>query len=91
MSPQMQRYMKARSAATGDSMDEMPTSFPSVIQINPEHAVIKSLKEQLEAGQEGEKQKRTVKLLYHVAAMKAGYEIGDSREFATLVTDLMSA
>jgi len=93
MSPQMQKYMKARAVSMGDSNDPdfLPPGMPSILQVNPEHPIVQSLKAQVEAGQDGEEQKRTARLLYNVAALRSGYEIQNPREFATLVTELMTS
>jgi len=84
MSPQMQKYMKARAVAMGGA------GMPSVLQINPEHPIVAKLNKQLQDGTKDDTTERTAQLLYHVAALRGGYEINDPKQFASLVTELMA-
>jgi len=54
MSPQMQKYMKARATAMGDASADVagPIGQASVLQINAEHPIVKSLKAEIEAAGE---------------------------------------
>jgi molecular chaperone HtpG len=89
MSPQMQRFMKAQAAATGQ--DEMAMSgMASNLEINPKHEVIGKLKAMLAA--EGEPPAGAAayaELLFEVAAISSGYELSDPAGFAKRVVALM--
>eukprot|EP00284_Hemiselmis_tepida_P013329 CAMPEP_0174925232 /NCGR_PEP_ID=MMETSP1355-20121228/7769_1 /TAXON_ID=464990 /ORGANISM="Hemiselmis tepida, Strain CCMP443" /LENGTH=739 /DNA_ID=CAMNT_0016171123 /DNA_START=36 /DNA_END=2255 /DNA_ORIENTATION=+ len=97
MSPQMQKYMKARAVAMGEAESEadlmgMGAMGPKgVLQINPNHPIITKLKESLSAGagKGTPDDEKAARLLYHVASLRGGYEIEDPAEFASLVTGLM--
>jgi len=92
MSPQMQKYMKARAVAMGDEMDlGGGVGQASVLQINPDHPILQKLKAKVDLGQPGDDAKRIAQLLYNVAALRGGYEIEDGKQFATLVTELMTS
>jgi molecular chaperone HtpG len=89
MSPQMQRFYKAQAAGTGQ--DEMAMSgMASNLEINPKHEVIGKLKSMLAA--EGEAPASAAdyaELLFEVAAISSGYELGDPAAFAKRVVALM--
>lgn len=92
MSPQMQKYMKARAVAMGDEADfGGAVGQACVLQINPNHPILKKLKAKVDLGEPGDDAKRTAQLLFNVAALRGGYEIEDGKTFATLVTELMAA
>ena len=90
MSPQMQRFMKAQAAAAGDDLGAMG-GMASNLEINPKHEVVLKLKEMVAAG---DAQQPTAaayaELLYDVAAVSSGYELGDTAAFAKRVVALMS-
>lgn len=92
MSPQMQKYMKARAVAMGDDMDfGGPVGQASVLQVNPNHPILKKLKAKIDLNEAGDDEAtRTAQLLFNVAALRGGYEIEDGKLFATLVTELMA-
>lgn len=51
MSPQMLKYMKARSAAMGEIEEDAGSmTKQAVLQINPTHPTVVKLKESLAAG-----------------------------------------
>jgi HSP90 family molecular chaperone len=97
MSPTMQRYMRAQSVAAGgaDAGFGMPSSMnKAVLEINPNHGIVKDLDRMLKSsGGGGKEDDKEVKdfalLLYDVAAMTSGYEVGDMRGFAKRVMGLM--
>jgi len=97
LSPQMQKYMKARAVAMGEADSEaelnaMGVMGPKgVLQINPDHPIITKLKASLAAGagKGTPADADSARLLYHVASLRGGYEIEDPKEFASLITGLM--
>ena len=90
MSPQMQRFMKAQAAAAGDDLGAMG-GMASNLEVNPKHEVVRKLKDMVAAG---DAQQATAKayaeLLYDVAAVSSGYELGDTAAFAKRIVALMS-
>jgi HSP90 family molecular chaperone len=96
MSPTMQRYMRAQSVAAGgnDAGFGMPSGMnKAVLEINPNHGIVKDLDRMLKSSGGGREDDKEVKdfalLLYDVAAMTSGYEVGDMRGFAKRVMGLM--
>eukprot|EP00960_Hanusia_phi_P048199 758817-Hanusia_phi.AAC.1 len=64
MSPQMQKYMKARAVAMGDEADWSGGSGQAaILQVNPNHPILVSLKERMDAGEPGDDEKRVASLL----------------------------
>jgi len=96
MSPTMQRYMQMQSVAMGEgSLPGMGSMNQAILEINPDHPVIKELNGIVKgAGTSGPIEDETfankVTLLYDVAAMTSGYEVSDPAAFAKRVVQLMS-
>jgi len=96
MSPTMQRYMQMQTVAMGEgSLPGMGSMNQAVLEINPSHPVIEELNSIVKAnGTSGPIEdpifKNKVTLLYDVAAMTSGYEVGDPAAFAKRVISLMS-
>jgi len=96
MSPTMQRYMQMQSVAMGEgSLPGLGSMNQAVLEINPDHPVIKELNGIVKgAGTSGPIEDETfsnkVTLLYDVAAMTSGYEVSDPAAFAKRVVQLMS-
>jgi heat shock protein beta len=84
MSPVMRRYMAAQ-ATTNDDFSRFGGSQPTM-EINPDSAVVKSLKD---ADFAADETKDAAALLFDVAALTGGYDIADAGAFATKVTALM--
>ena len=91
MSPTMQKYMKAQSVAAGGNDGGVPGSMnQAVLEINPNHPIVQDLDRMVKADKESEETQNFAVLLYDVAGMTSGYEIGDTKDFATRVMSLMS-
>mmetsp|Transcript_1520 Transcript_1520/g.2138 ORF Transcript_1520/g.2138 Transcript_1520/m.2138 type:complete len:769 (+) Transcript_1520:47-2353(+) len=88
MSPTMQKYMKAQSVSAGGD-GSMPGQNKAVLEINPEHPVIKDLARMAKKDKESTELNDFALLMYDVAAMTSGYEVGDMRGFAQRVMGLM--
>jgi len=91
MSPTMQKYMKAQSVAAGGNDGGIPGSMnQAVLEINPNHPIVQDLERMVKTDKDSEETKNFAILLYDVAGMTSGYEIGDTKDFATRVMNLMS-
>ena len=91
MSPTMQKYMKAQSVAAGGNDGGIPGSMSqAVLEINPNHPIVQDLDRMVKANKDSEETQNFAVLLYDVAGMTSGYEIGDTKDFATRVMNLMS-
>ena len=91
MSPTMQKYMKAQSVAAGGNDGGVPGSMnQAVLEINPNHPIVQDLDRMVKTNKDSEETQNFAVLLYDVAGMTSGYEIGDTKDFATRVMNLMS-
>ena len=88
MSPTMQRYMRAQAVSAGGDGD-IPGMNKAVLEINPEHPVVKDLARMAKEDKDSSELKDFALLMYDVAAMTSGYEVGDMRGFAQRVMGLM--
>jgi len=91
MSPQMQRFMKAQAAASGQEDMMGMGGMASNLEINPSHPVVAKLRSMVGEG-EGNASPAAAgyaELLYDVAAVSSGYELEDPAAFAKRVVALM--
>lgn len=59
------------------------------MEINPDHAVVKSLQASYNASPDASSTKQTALLLYDIAALTGGYSIDDPNAFAQRVTGML--
>lgn len=90
MSPTMQRYMRAQAVASGQG-DSLPNMNKAVLEINPNHPIVKELERMVETDKESKELEERALLMYDVAAMTSGYDVADMRGFAKRVMKLMDA
>jgi HSP90 family molecular chaperone len=89
MSPQMQRFMKAQAAATGDDMGMMG-GMAANLELNPSHPAVLKLKRMVDEDKTSAAMQDYATLLYDVAAVSSGYEVADPAAFASRVVRLMT-
>merc|ERR1711972_886025 len=90
MSPMMQRYMKSQTTSSAsDSAFAIGSRNQAILEINPQHAVIKQLKSAMETAPDAETTEDMVMMVYETAALIGGYSIEDPGDFAKRVTKLM--
>lgn len=89
MSPQMQRFMKAQAAATGDDMG-MLGGMAANLELNPNHPAVLKLKQMVDDDKKSAATRDYATLLYDVAAVSSGYEVADPAAFAARVVRLMT-
>lgn len=88
MSPTMQRYMRAQAVAEGGE-DMLSNMNKAVLEINPNHAIVKDLDRMVQDDKESGDLEEFAMLLYDVASMTSGYEVANMRSFAQRVLSLM--
>jgi HSP90 family molecular chaperone len=88
MSPTMQRYMKAQAVASGQD-SSFPDMNKAVLEINPNHAIVKDLERLCKVDKNSNELKDAALLMYDVAAMTSGYDVPDIQQFAKRVMQLM--
>jgi heat shock protein beta len=93
MSPSMQRYMRAQAVAAGnkdDMMGNFGRNSQAVLEINPNHPIVKDLDRMLkEQSNESKECEQFALLLYDVAALTSGYDVDNVKGFAQRVMKLM--
>ncbi len=91
VSPNMQRYLKTQNVA--DSEDRASTNRifnQAVLELNPDHPVIQSLKQLHEQDPNSAEAKDRVELLFSTAALAAGYILDNSVEYSQQVVKLLT-
>lgn len=88
MSPTMQRYMKAQSVAAGGT-DPSSSMNKAVLEVNPHHPIVKDLDRMVKEDKGSKELSDFALLMYDVAAMTSGYDLGDMKSFASRVMKLM--
>merc|ERR1712187_177599 len=92
MSPMMQRYMKSQTTSSAsDSAFAIGSRNQAILEINPQHPVVKQLKNAMETAPEAESTEDMVMMVYETAALIGGYAIEDPGDFAKRVTKLMES
>merc|ERR1711972_308276 len=92
MSPMMQRYMKSQTTSSAsDSAFAIGSRNQAILEINPQHAVVKKLKSAMETSPDSDTTEDMVMMIYETAALIGGYSIEDPGEFAKRVTKLMES
>ena len=89
MSPTMQRYMRAQAVASGADDGSMGGMSKAVLEINPKHPIVKDLERMVSVDKESDELQDFALLMYDVASMTSGYEVGDMKSFASRVMKMM--
>ena len=89
MSPTMQRYMRAQTVASGNDMG-LNNMNQAVMEINPKHPIVKDLERMVEEQKEAKETEDYALLMYDVASMTSGYDVGDMGSFAKRVMTMMA-
>merc|ERR1711871_1120428 len=106
VSPNMQKYLRAQAVVENDNKGEFANIFnQAVLEINPEHPIILSLKDIAPNPKESEGEDmetessssfeieaatQTSELVFNTAALAAGYVLENSADYAKLVTTMMT-
>lgn len=91
MSPQMQKYYRAQAVMQDEDAAGMDAQFnQAILELNPTHPIIASLKEKVEASPDAVETMELGKLVYDVAAVAGGYDVEDPGAFTARITKLMS-
>jgi molecular chaperone HtpG len=91
MSPTMQKYMRAQAVASGEGeMGGLDSMNKVVMEINPNHSVIKDLDRMVKDDKESKLTENFALLMYDVAGMQSGYDVADKSSFAKRVMGLVS-
>jgi heat shock protein beta len=83
----MERVLRAQALADPSARTNGFTK--KVLEINPNHPIIKELKSRLAANPEDEAARISAKVLYQTAALASGYEISNPSDFSHWVHSMM--
>eukprot|EP00471_Norrisiella_sphaerica_P013898 CAMPEP_0184496932 /NCGR_PEP_ID=MMETSP0113_2-20130426/35261_1 /TAXON_ID=91329 /ORGANISM="Norrisiella sphaerica, Strain BC52" /LENGTH=733 /DNA_ID=CAMNT_0026883805 /DNA_START=6 /DNA_END=2207 /DNA_ORIENTATION=- len=86
-SANMERIMKAQTLGSADSQPWMKAS--KILEINPNHPLIKELKERSQSDEDNEL-KNSVELLYTTALLSSGFPVEDPKAFAQNVHEIIA-
>eukprot|EP01036_Dinobryon_divergens_P024372 gene24370-32817_t len=91
VSPSMQKYLRAQAVVDSDEKGQFANIFnQAVLEINPNHPIIKSLKLLSEESGDSAEAKETAELIFNTAALAAGYVLDNSAEYSQMVVKMMS-
>jgi len=82
MDIRMERYLKEQN--------QLPAISAKILEINPNHAIIKSLSENLTDSTKIENVKNNIKTLFDQACISAGEEVVDIKDFTARLNKLMA-
>merc|ERR1719277_1546032 len=86
-SSNMQRIMKAQ--AFGSGQGPMAMAGTKIMEINPRHPIVATIKEKVDANEEDEEAKNLAWLLFDTASLASGYEMDEPKQFAARLYKLM--
>ena len=92
LSPNMQKYLKSQAVSDApQTAGTLQNVFnQAVLEINPNHAIVKHLKQLTEQDPKSETANDMAILLYSNAALSAGYLLDNSVEYAQIVTKFLT-
>merc|ERR1711982_7886 len=82
---------KTQAVAAGGNADGLGQMNQAILEINPNHIIVKDLERMIKVDKESEELERFALLMYDVASLTSGYNVGDAKAFATRVMNLMDA
>eukprot|EP00922_Rhytidocystis_sp_ex-Travisia-forbesii_P014960 GHVS01022373.1.p1 GENE.GHVS01022373.1~~GHVS01022373.1.p1 ORF type:complete len:1080 (+),score=259.54 GHVS01022373.1:40-3279(+) len=93
LSPTMQRYMKQQATSQGMSDQDVygMNMNQAVLEINPDHAIIKKLHSMVRTDRYSEGAKEMAQLIFEVSGLQGGYTVDNPNAFAKRIVSLMTA
>lgn len=87
----MQKYLRAQAVVEDDDKGQFANIFnQAVLEINPDHPIIKNLKVMQEIDRESIEAKDTAELVFNTAALAAGYVLDNSAVYSSMVVKMMT-
>ena len=91
VSPSMQKYLKSQSVAEDDRKSQFSNVFnQAVLEINPDHSIIKHLRSMHESQPDSEAAHETAELVFNTAALAAGYILDNAADYSHMVVKMMA-
>ena len=82
----MQKYLRAQAVVDSDDQGMFENIFnQSVLEINPNHPIIKKLKQIQEKTPESDEGLEMIDLVFNTAALSAGYVLDNAAEYSQTV------
>lgn len=88
-SANMERIMRAQAMGDAKAMEFMRGK--KILEVNPDHAVIRDLSERVQANPSDADASLRAEVLYETALLTSGFQIDNPSSFASRVFDLMSS
>lgn len=85
----MERIMKAQALRSGNDALSYMISMKKVLEINPNHAILKGLKERIDSSAPEKTIKDIVELLYETVMIDSGYSIDDPAKYCNKIYRLL--
>lgn len=91
VSPSMQKYLKAQAVADDERSGQFANVFnQAVLEINPSHTIIKSLRAMQQQNPDSAEAREKVELIFNTAALAAGYVLDNAADYSQMVVKMMS-
>lgn len=91
VSPTMQKYLRAQAVVDETNQSQFANVFnQAVLEINPEHPIIRDLQAQYERDPESTVAKERVEVIFNTAALAAGYLLDNAADYSQLIVRLMT-
>ena len=90
-SANMLKIMKAQARDKNDPMASFFSSQKKVLEMNPEHPLIKEFLRRVQGEQVDDNLKMSIKLLYQTALVRSGFDISDASMFSSTVEKLLKS
>ncbi|KAG0589015.1 hypothetical protein M758_2G239300 [Ceratodon purpureus] len=88
-SANMERIMQAQTLA--DPTKQSYMRGKRILEVNPNHPIIKDLKEKVALSSEDDSAKQAAKLVFETALLESGFVLEDPKDFATRIYSVIKA
>jgi len=86
----MERIVRAQTMRSQDQQINMPSIPTRVLELNPQHPLIRAMTTRFNAGHTDDTLRRAAKLIYHTALATSGYLDDEPEDLATTVYAILS-
>lgn len=91
VSPTMQKYLRAQAVVQDSNQGQFSNVFnQAVLEINPDHPIIKDLKLLYQKDPDAQVAKDRVEIVFNTAALAAGYLLDNPADYSKLIISMMT-